>query len=198
VIQFLRQVGQYFWRILIIEGGGVVIDEQGYRHNVGIVLVNKIGQVFWAKRVGQEAWQFPQGGMHQQEKVEETLFRELAEEVGLEPHDVSILGRTVDWLKYRIPAHMIRNTHPVCIGQKQAWFLLLLKTDDKQIRLTQSNKPEFDDWIWVSYWYPLREVVKFKREVYRKALKELSIHIPLGPKRWQGRPLSSILEGVNL
>jgi putative (di)nucleoside polyphosphate hydrolase len=173
-----------------------VIDEQGYRHNVGIVLVNKIGQVFWAKRVGQEAWQFPQGGMHQREKVEETLFRELAEEVGLQPQDVRILGRTVDWLKYKIPSHMIRNTHPICIGQKQVWFLLLLKTDDNQIRLNQSVKPEFDNWRWVSYWYPLREVVKFKREVYRKALKELSIHVPAGPKRWQGRPLSSILEGV--
>lgn len=175
-----------------------MIDEQGYRHNVGIVLVNKIGQVFWAKRVGQEAWQFPQGGMHQREKVEETLHRELAEEVGLQAEDVRILGRTVDWLKYRIPSHMIRNTRPVCIGQKQVWFLLLLKTDDSQIQLNKSIKPEFDDWRWVSYWYPLREVVKFKREVYRKALKELLIHVPMGPRRWQGRPLSPILEGAHL
>ena len=174
-----------------------MIDEHGYRHNVGIVLINKIGQVFWAKRVGQEAWQFPQGGMHHREKVEDTLFRELAEEVGLKPEDVRILGRTVDWLKYRIPSHMVRNTRPVCIGQKQVWFLLLLKTDDNQIRLTQSTKPEFDSWKWVSYWYPLREVVKFKREVYRKALKELLIYVPAGPKRWQGRPLSSIVEGVS-
>lgn len=174
-----------------------MIDENGYRHNIGIVLVNRLGQVFWAKRVGQEAWQFPQGGMNADETVEETLFRELTEEIGLKASDVKILGKTRDWLKYRIPQRMVRDTQPVCIGQKQVWFLLQLKSDDKAVHLNSAVKPEFDDWQWVSYWYPLRRVVKFKREVYRRALKELSHHVPPGPKPWNARPLNPLIEGMH-
>lgn len=171
-----------------------MIDAQGYRHNIGIVLSNKIGQIFWAKRVGQEAWQFPQGGMNEGEKAEDTLFRELTEEIGLEAADVHILGKTRDWLRYKIPERMVRDTNPVCIGQKQVWFLLLLKSPDSAIKLNHHTaKPEFDDWQWVTYWYPLRQVVRFKREVYRRALKELAPCLPQGPKPWRAKPLDAVL-----
>lgn len=151
-----------------------MIDSNGFRQNVGIILANHAGKVFWAKRVGRDAWQFPQGGMQADETPEHTLFRELEEEVGLAERDVTILGRTHRWLKYRIPPRLIRRTEPVCVGQKQFWFLLRLESDENQIRFDLSHKPEFDDWQWVSYWYPLRQVVSFKKEVYRRALKELA------------------------
>ena len=61
---------------------------------------------------------------------------------------------------------------PKCIGQKQRWFLLKLQTDESNICLNLSPKPEFDSWRWVDYWQPLEEVVAFKRKVYEKALKE--------------------------
>lgn len=152
-----------------------MIDKQGYRPNIGIIICNKQGQVLWAKRIHQNAWQFPQGGMNEDEKPEQALFRELEEEVGLKAHQVKILGRTKHWLRYRLPKHMLRkNQKHVCIGQKQIWFLLTLLDSDENINLNQMEKPEFDDWKWVSYWFPLSEVVSFKRDVYRRAMLELS------------------------
>ena len=128
-----------------------------------------------ARRVGQDAWQFPQGGIKAQESPEAALYRELQEEVGLEPEDVEILGCTRGWLRYRLPKRMIRhNSKPVCVGQKQKWFLLKLTSSENRIRFDHTEKPEFDGWRWVSYWYPLGQVVPFKRDVYRRAMKELA------------------------
>ncbi|QIQ20657.1 RNA pyrophosphohydrolase [Zophobihabitans entericus] len=152
-----------------------MIDNDGYRPNVGIVICNRHGQVLWARRNGQNSWQFPQGGINQNESPEQAMFRELNEEVGLTPKDVKILSVTTGWLRYKLPKRMIRweNT-PVCIGQKQKWFLLELVSDKSAINLTVSPTPEFDDWRWVSYWYPIRQVIAFKRDVYRKAMKEFA------------------------
>jgi len=141
---------------------------------VGIIIFNDDGQLLWTKRLGQDAWQFPQGGVQRHESPEEALLRELNEEVGLDPEDVEIIACTDRWLRYRLPRHLIRqNSHPVCIGQKQKWFLLRLLSDTEKIRFDMSDKPEFDHWRWVSYWYPVNQVVSFKRKVYRKALEEL-------------------------
>jgi putative (di)nucleoside polyphosphate hydrolase len=152
-----------------------VIDVDGYRPNVGIIIFNDDGRVLWAKRVGQEAWQFPQGGIQRNESPEQAAMRELHEEVGLEPHDVEIVAATPDWLHYRLPEQYIRqHSHPVCIGQKQRWFLLRMLGDTGKISFDQGDKPEFESWQWVSYWYPLNQVISFKREVYRQALLKLS------------------------
>ena len=151
-----------------------VIDSNGYRPNVGIVICNRIGQVLWAKRIGQSAWQFPQGGIDQDEHIEAALFRELEEEVGLKEIDVAILYQTKEWLHYDLPQTYIRqHKDPVCIGQKQKWFLLSLESDESAVQLKGDVQPEFDDWKWVSYWYPINQVIEFKRDVYRRALKEL-------------------------
>jgi len=152
-----------------------VIDADGFRPNVGIILTNSRGELLWARRVGgQDAWQFPQGGIKQHETAEQALYRELEEEVGLKPQDVEILGVTRGWLRYRLPSRYVRQQQPVCIGQKQKWFLLRFLGSDKQINLALNATPEFDHWRWVSYWYPVNNVVAFKRDVYRRALRELS------------------------
>jgi len=152
-----------------------LIDSDGFRPNVGIILTNSVGQVLWARRVGQDAWQFPQGGVAENESPEEALYRELYEEVGLKDNEVEILASTSGWLKYRLPKKYLRSgKSPVCIGQKQKWFLLRLLADDSSVSVDRGDIPEFDGWRWVSYWYPLRQVVDFKRDVYRRALKELS------------------------
>lgn len=151
-----------------------MIDLDGFRSNVGIILCNDACQLFWAKRVGQEAWQFPQGGIRADETLEQAMYRELWEETGLQPEHVEIVGVTRKWLRYRLPKRFIRrDSQPVCIGQKQRWFLLRLTSDEKRVCLDASATPEFDGWRWVDYWYPADEVVFFKREVYRKALREL-------------------------
>ncbi|MBF7073861.1 RNA pyrophosphohydrolase [Glaciecola sp. MH2013] len=152
-----------------------MIDAEGFRANVGIIICNKQGQVFWARRYGQHSWQFPQGGIDQGETAEQAMYRELHEEVGLLEKDVNVVGVSRNWLRYKLPKRLVRKgSTPLCIGQKQKWFLLTLKCDEKDVDLLQSGHPEFDDWRWVSYWYPIRNVVSFKRDVYRKVMKEFS------------------------
>lgn len=151
-----------------------MIDTDGFRPNVGLIIFNDEGKLLWAKRVGQDAWQFPQGGIQRNESPEAAALRELREEVGLEPADVEIIASTSRWLRYRLPSHLIRQrSQPVCIGQKQRWFLLRLLTDCSRIRFDLGDKPEFDNYCWVDYWQPAEQVVSFKRKVYRKALTEL-------------------------
>ena len=157
-----------------------MIDSEGFRPNVGIILANDKGQVLWAKRIGHNAWQFPQGGIQYGETPEQALYRELYEEVGLQPEDVEIVAQTRGWLRYRLPYRYIRtDSNPVCIGQKQKWFLLRLVGSQNNICLTTTNPAEFDEWQWVSYWYPLGQVVSFKRDVYRRALSELCMQMPI-------------------
>ena len=156
-----------------------MIDRQGYRANVGIILCNDAGKLFWARRVGEDAWQFPQGGILANETPEQAVYRELAEEVGLTSEDVIVLGRTADWLRYRIPKRFLRYRQRRAshyVGQKQIWFLLKLINGNADVCLTNSEKPEFDSWRWVNYEETVRQVVAFKRVVYCKALQEL---IPL-------------------
>ena len=152
-----------------------MIDFDGYRPNVGIVICNNKGQVLWAKRYGQNSWQFPQGGINDNETPEQAMYRELFEEVGLTRKDVRVLYASKHWLRYKLPKRLLRyDSKPICIGQKQRWFLLQLVSDTKNINMQCSKTPEFDGWRWVSFWYPVRQVVSFKRDVYRKAMKEFA------------------------
>ena len=147
------------------------IDRHGFRANVGIVLMRDSGELFLGGRVGGRGWQFPQGGVNRGERVEDALFRELTEEIGLLHGDVEVLGSTRGWLRYRLPRQYVRDR---CIGQKQRWFLLKLTADEAKFRFDSTSQPEFDRWRWVDYWTPVREVVYFKRRVYTRALQELS------------------------
>jgi putative (di)nucleoside polyphosphate hydrolase len=144
------------------------------------MVANEHGQLLWARRIGgQNGWQFPQGGINEGESPERALYRELEEEVGLNSDNVEVLASTRGWLRYRLPKRFVRRGQdPVCIGQKQKWYLLRMLADDTSVQLNLNSKPEFDHWQWVSYWYPLDQVVSFKREVYRRAMKELAL--PLG------------------
>lgn len=152
-----------------------MIDRHGFRANVGIILVNDLGQVFCARRIGMSAWQFPQGGIKQYETPETAMYRELKEEVGLDEEHVELLGSTKRWLRYRLPKRYIRyHQRPLCIGQKQIWFLLRLTCDESNLCLDAADEQEFDAWRWVDYWEPLGFVVSFKRNVYRRALNEFA------------------------
>lgn len=152
-----------------------MIDPDGYRPNVGIILMHPDGQVFWARRVRRDGWQFPQGGMNTDETPLEAMYRELREETGLCPEHVSVLGTTPGWLRYRLPQRAVRRHEKlVCIGQKQVWFLLQFTGEEADLRLDLTDRPEFDGWRWVDFWYPLDHVVTFKRGVYASALHHLA------------------------
>ena len=155
-----------------------MIDRDGYRANVGIILCNAKDEVFWAKRVKEHAWQFPQGGIKHGESPEQAMYRELTEETGLKPEHVRILGRTRNWLRYDVPEQWLRrDCRGHYRGQKQIWFLLRLIGRDSDVSLRASLQPEFDAWRWHDYWVPLDSVIEFKREVYQLALQELSIFL---------------------
>jgi putative (di)nucleoside polyphosphate hydrolase len=151
-----------------------MLDRDGYRPNVGVILANPRNDVFWGKRVNQHAWQFPQGGIKAGESPEQAMFRELEEETGLKSDHVRVLGRTRQWLRYEVPERwMRRDWRGAYRGQKQIWYLLRLTGRDSDVKLRASGHPEFDAWRWQEYWIPLETVIEFKREVYRQALTEL-------------------------
>ena len=155
-----------------------MIDSEGFRANVGIIIINDSRQVLWARRQGSDAWQFPQGGIKKNESAETAMYRELKEEIGLEPDHVELLKFTDDWLRYRLPEKYIRKgREPLCIGQKQIWYLLKLIADEKHLDLTKMEDPEFDLWKWVDFWRPIDEIIFFKREVYKQALKQLEPYV---------------------
>lgn len=169
------------------------IDSEGFRANVGIILVNADGKLLLAGRVGNKGWQFPQGGMLEGESEEEAMYRELHEEVGLKVPDVEVLGATRDWLRYRLPDRYVRRgSTPLCIGQKQRWFILKLLCAEERVCFDQSENPEFDRCRWVDFWKPVNEVIYFKRRVYASALHELGPYVfpdglPPRPRWWPNR-----------
>ena len=155
-----------------------MIDADGYRHNVGIILCNDEGRLFWARRAGMDSWQFPQGGINPHEEPAAAMYRELFEETGLTNEHVRIIGRTRSWLHYDLPKRYIRKrSAPLCIGQKQIWYILHMLSDGEDVRFDCTDRPEFDDWRWVDFWFPLKEVVFFKKDVYRRALNELGPYL---------------------
>ena len=152
-----------------------MLDRDGYRPNVGIIIVNHRNEVFWGKRIKEHSWQFPQGGIKYGETPEQAMFRELYEETGLKEEHVRVIGRTREWLRYDVPREWIkRDIRGHYRGQKQIWFLVRLTGRDCDVRLRASDHPEFDAWRWHDYWVPLEAVIEFKREVYSQALNELS------------------------
>ena len=161
-----------------------MLDREGYRPNVGIILCNAKNEVFWGKRIREHSWQFPQGGIKRGESPEQAMYRELQEEIGLLPEHVSILGRTRDWLRYDVPIQWIRREWRGSYrGQKQIWYLLRLVGRDHDISLRASNHPEFDAWRWNDYWVPLDCVIEFKRQVYERALNELARYLDADQRR---------------
>lgn len=167
-----------------------MLDREGYRPNVGIILCNAKNEVFWGKRIREHSWQFPQGGIKRGESPEQAMYRELHEEVGLRPEHVRILGRTRDWLRYDVPAQWIRREwRDTYKGQKQIWFLLRLMGRDNDVSLRASSHPEFDAWRWNAYWVPLDAVIEFKRGVYVQALSELERYLVADTKERRSRVL---------
>ena len=158
------------------------IDEEGFRANVGIIIMNAESKLLWARRVNQGGWQFPQGGIRPDEAPVDAMYRELREEVGLERRDVQLVTESRGWCRYTLPERYQRkHCEPLCIGQKQRWFMLRLVSDDTRIRFDLNDEPEFDHWEWVDVSVPAQKVIYFKREVYEQVLSEFQPHLDRAP-----------------
>ena len=152
-----------------------MLDENGYRYNIGIIIINDRKQVFWAKRNGKDAWQFPQGGIKKGESIERAMYRELKEETGIGNADVEILGRTKTWHYYDVPKNFIKKENRSFYkGQRQIWFLLRFNGLDTNISFPQSRDSEFDAWKWIDFSEAPNMVIQFKKHVYCAALLELA------------------------
>lgn len=149
-----------------------MIDPDGFRHNVGVVLVNAEGNVFWGRRYRQsDVWQFPQGGIKTGEQPQQALFRELYEELGLRERDVTIVAESPGPHYYRFPPPMVKvEDQEPYIGQKQHYFMLRLNKEPASFNFESTDTPEFSQFRWVSYWYPLQAATAFKQAVYRQVL----------------------------
>ena len=149
-------------------------SKEGYRPNVAMVVLNSKNKVLICRRTNTKTWQFPQGGVDNNENLEKAMYRELLEEGGLRKDDVQYIGESEDTIIYDIPKTIRSKVLGGKFkGQEQKWFLLRIKNDDHEIRLDYEAFPEFDTFEWVSFWQPIDRIVDFKREAYRKALSEL-------------------------
>lgn len=146
-----------------------------YRLNVGIIILNKAGDRVWLGKINRwYHWQFPQGGVDANESIKQAMYRELYEETGLTTEQITLVAESKKWYFYKFPRNVgnIVRDGISYIGQKQKWFLVQLKDDNVEFKLDIDN--EFEEYRWVSYWYPIRNIVYFKEDVYRKVLKEFS------------------------
>ena len=152
-----------------------MLDRDGYRPNVGIILLNARNDVFWGKRVNEHSWQFPQGGIKPGETPEQAMYRELEEEVGpASPTTCASSAARATGCATRCRSKWIRRDwRGTYRGQKQIWYLLRLVGRDCDVQLRGNGKPEFDAWRWHDYWVPVDAVIEFKRDVYHQALTEL-------------------------
>jgi putative (di)nucleoside polyphosphate hydrolase len=149
-----------------------------YRQGVGMVLINREGQIFVGQRtdVQHEAWQMPQGGIDQGETTLEAAFRELEEEVGTK--NCELLKVSDYWYTYDIPAFIIpRLWEGQYRGQRQKWFLFRLLGDESEINI-QTQHPEFTSWRWITCDELLDVAVMFKRFIYLEVLKEFREYFP--------------------
>lgn len=145
-----------------------------YRPCVGVVLMNRNGQLFVGQRKDSDlpAWQMPQGGIDEGEKVEETALRELWEETGVTRELVEIVAETSDWVTYDLPPELVGKIWKGRYrGQRQKWVLMRFLGQDSDVNI-QTEHPEFARWCWMEPNEVLTQIVPFKRAVYSEVLKK--------------------------
>ncbi|MEK9649990.1 MAG: RNA pyrophosphohydrolase [Gammaproteobacteria bacterium] len=145
------------------------------RKNVGLIILNHTNELLLCKRKDSTNWQFPQGGIDKGETEEQAAMRELYEEVGIQKSDIHILMISSKWYEYIVPNKYKRKSPALkgFNGQLQKWFLIKFKAEiEPVITFTNDHCHEFDDFKWVSYWYPLGKIISFKKEVYKNIMFE--------------------------
>jgi putative (di)nucleoside polyphosphate hydrolase len=141
--------------------------------------LNRDGKVFVGARIdnSDEAWQMPQGGIDEREEPWATALREVEEETGIAPHLVERVALCPERLKYELPEDLrSRLWGGKWIGQDQDWFLARFLGDDGDINIATPT-PEFREWKWVAPGQLPELIVPFKREMYRRLLREFAAYL---------------------
>lgn len=155
-------------------GKAAGIAELPYRKGVGLMMLNRHGKVFVARRIDMpsEAWQMPQGGIDADETPRAAAMRELEEEIGTDKAE--IVAESRGWLSYDLPAELVpRLWGGKYRGQSQKWFLLRFTGTDSDIDI-ETDHPEFLDWKWALPRELPKLIVPFKRKLYEDLLKEFA------------------------
>ena len=142
-----------------------------YRSCVGLMVFNKIGQVFCGQRLDNkaEAWQLPQGGIDEGETPIEAGFRELKEETSIV--NVEFVSEYPEWLNYDIPLPLANALWEGKFrGQTQRWLLFSFTGIDNEININTSH-PEFKNWEWINPTQLPLKAISFKQEIYSKINK---------------------------
>ncbi|MBT8472699.1 MAG: RNA pyrophosphohydrolase [Marinicaulis sp.] len=144
-----------------------------YRPNVGIVLFNKKGEVWFGRRISDFVddadkappfcWQMPQGGVDKGEGIIDAAYRELKEETGVT--SARLLALSTGWLAYDFPREYKKKKWR---GQRQKWAAMLFEGDDAEIRIDNDDHQEFDAWRWGALEDAPPLIVPFKRSVYEE------------------------------
>lgn len=156
--------------------GAAEIAALPYRPCVGLVLMNRAGEVFSGKRIDNPgpAWQMPQGGVDPGESPREAALRELGEETGVAPERVAVLAETAGWIPYDLPAELVPKLWGGRFrGQEQKWFLLRFLGEDAEVRIDGLH-PEFSEWRWMAPAALMESIVPFKRTVYEAVFGEFA------------------------
>lgn len=149
-----------------------------YRPCVGVMLMNKDGDVFVGQRLDRdsEAWQMPQGGVDEGENPRDAALRELWEETGVTGDLVEYVGETDGWLPYDLPHDLVPKIWKGRFrGQEQKWFLFRFVGSDDQVKI-DTEHPEFSAWRWQPVGQLVNKIVPFKREVYSRVVAAFELH----------------------
>lgn len=147
-----------------------------YRPCVGLVVLNRRGEVFAGKRIDNpgDAWQMPQGGVETGEAPRDAAIRELGEETGIAPASISLLAESAGWVHYDLPVDLAPKLWQGRFrGQRQKWFLLRFLGADAEV-VIDGDDAEFSEWRWIEPVALIEKIVPFKRRVYETVFDEFA------------------------
>jgi putative (di)nucleoside polyphosphate hydrolase len=138
-------------------------DTRPYRPCVGVMLLNRVGEVFVGNRIDTpgDHWQMPQGGIEGDENPRDAAFRELFEETGV--NNAVLIKEARQPIRYDLPPELLETVWGGRYrGQEQLWFAMLFLGEDSDVRL-DLHEQEFSEWRWISKDELVGNIVPFKR-----------------------------------